>query len=1126
MFQLLNGLLFLLLQNPAATADEVKSVETPAVAPVDEKAAPVAEKAETPSPAPVAEDEKSKTNDDGKSAPSDAAATAGAATTEDAKTKTVDDGKDADSDTKTKSDDAAKDDAAKDDAAKDDAAKDDAAISKADAEEPPLPASQAWIAWLILLLVIVVPIVLANVLAKMWRVKEWTARLWVVFFTLMLGASPFLSCLLRGQPIGDRFRLGIDLAGGTNMVFQVKHEKELTSQLMDTMVSSVRKRVNPSGTEEITVRGVGEDRIEVIVPGEDPQTVDEIKRQITRLGSLEFYVSADRAEDREIVRDAERLTKGESELWLDGQLKAVWRRTHEENGEPRFMNDPSMIKRSVRATRYVNGQPEAYDTEEYLLLEEPEDAKVTGRFLKSASPDIGPDGRIVVSFTFDQTGAFRFGDLTTRYHRTGDNKRKLAIVLDRHVFSAPNINEPITGGRGQISGGGSGFKASEADELVGVLNAGALEVPIDPKPLSEATVDPTLGADVRNKGVKATLISAVAVVIFMLFYYRASGLIAVISLILNLILTLAAMLMINATFTLPGIAGIVLTIGMAVDANVLIYERMREEIAKGSSVRMAIQNGFQKAFSTIFDSNITTLITAVILFMIGTDQVKGFAVTLIIGLTLSMYTALFVGRLIFDIADRRKWLTKVSMSRMFGESNYDFLKYQFLLTGISAVVIVIGMTAFVLRGQANYDIDFTGGTMVSFQTSKPQKTEDLTNALKAQFGDQFSLERLSVGDADEAEGIGRFFRLRSTESDDHEAAATGEDQQNQMSAEDRVREKIFTTFKDSSTVKLRMVTLELGAISTVEIADNDESAEAIVSMKFKGGPQTEVTFSAEVAEGTLRDLFSKQLKAITVDGAPKYSALEDLFAVNGLEGSGTQGSELSVKKFTKFRIRAVPAVAPADMESALKAIQEELASTPLFDEVNTFASAVAGEMKQRAFLAIFVSILAIAAYIWFRFQNLIFGLAAVVALVHDVLVTLGVTAVASYLTGTSIGNFLLLEDLRINLAMIAAFLTLVGYSLNDTIVVFDRIREVRGKNPAITAQMVNTSLNQTLSRTILTSLTVFMVVLIMYVFGGAGIHGFAWCLLIGCVVGTYSSIYIASAILVWAMNRTVGSVKA
>jgi SecD/SecF fusion protein len=233
-----------------------------------------------------------------------------------------------------------------------------------------------------------------------------------------------------------------------------------------------------------------------------------------------------------------------------------------------------------------------------------------------------------------------------------------------------------------------------------------------------------------------------------------------------------------------------------------------------------------------------------------------------------------------------------------------------------------------------------------------------------------------------------------------------------------------------------------------------------------------------------------------------------------------------VRKFTKYQVRAIPAVEAADLESALKAIQSELAATPLFDEVNTFASAVAGEMKVRALWAILVSILVISIYVWFRFQNLVFGLGAIVALVHDVLVTLGVTALASYLTGTSIGEFFLLTDLRINLATIAAYLTLVGFSLNDTIVIFDRIREVRGKNPAITASMVNTSLNQTLGRTILTTLTVFIVVLIMYVFGGSGIHGFAWVMVIGCIAGTYSSVYIASPILVWAMNRSIGAVKA
>ena len=1112
MFQLLNGLLFLLLQDPSAAADEVKAVETivvpPAATAVEDAAASAPEEtagAVDSSAGAVDDDAKAKAADAASSIVDDARAKA--AEFEAATTKAIDDA-----------------------AAKDGVVE----TTAAEVAAAPAAASKAWVAWFILLLVITVPMLLANALASLWRVKEWEGRMRVVFFTMMLGAAPFLSSLLKGEKISEQFRLGIDLGGGTNMVFQIKPEKELTNSLIERMVDSVKKRVIVSGTEEITVRGVGGGRIEVIIPGVDPQSVDEVKRKITDLGSLEFFIAAHRADDREIVRAAEQLDKATKELSIDGKVRAIWSPADEKNGEPQLLKDSSIISRNVQYIRYVKGQPESYETEEYLLLVEPEERRVTGQYLTSAMTDIDPTGRLIVSFVFDQTGAFRFGDLTKRFgglNRPENDKRKLAIVLNRMVSSAPDLNEPIPGGRGQISGGGvGGFTAEEAKDLVAVLDAGALEVPIDPKPLSEATVDPTLGADVRSKGVLATLMSAAAVVLFMLYYYRFSGLIAVISLMLNLILTLAAMLLINATFTLPGIAGIVLTIGMAVDANVLIYERMREEMAKGSSVRMAIQNGFQKAFSTIFDSNLTTLLTAVILFIIGTDQVKGFAVTLIIGLTLSMYTALFVGRLIFDIAERRRWLTTLSMSKMIGQTNFDFLKQQRLWAGISIVIIVAGLAAFFARGQANYDIEFTGGTMVSFQTTELQKTEDLYAALKPQFKDEFSIERLSIGTEVPQEGVGKYFRLRSTESDTHETApappGATESAEDQKTAEDRVREMIYASFKGNDSIQLRMVNVELGPMATVEIKDGDESAEALIALRFKGGPKSILTFSDDVAEGTLRDMIAGKLKTITKDGAEKYGIPEDLFDIKGLEGSAETTRELAVRKFTKYEVRAVPTVAAADLESALKAIQTELAATPLFDEVNTFASAVAGEMKLRAMWAMIVSMVVISIYIWFRFQNLVFGLAAMVALVHDVLVTVGVTALASYLIGTSIGDFLLLGDLRINLATIAAYLTLVGFSLNDTIVIFDRIREVRGKNPAITAAMVNTSLNQTLGRTILTTLTVFIVVLIMYIFGGSGIHGFAWCMVIGCIAGTYSSVYIASPILVWAMNRTVGAVKA
>ncbi|MEY2725050.1 MAG: hypothetical protein RLZZ458_917 [Planctomycetota bacterium] len=998
--------------------------------------------------------------------------------------------------------------------------KDDPATVTADGQKPQAPSSggSEFVFLLLILAIIVLPFVVAYYLGKLFGTPEWSPRIGLTLFTLVLGISPFLTSLVNNRPLSDRFRLGIDLAGGTNMVFQVRGEgKEITPQIMDQMVGAVSRRINVSGTEEITVRAVGADRIEVIVPGEDPQTVDDIKRRITRLGSLEFAIVANRT-DSDIARIASEMDVAEKDVRIDGELRARWVRAAEKNGVPKFLQSSSAISRPIKAERTVDGRVEQYDTEEYLLLLDPPDEQVTGRYLRSAYRDFNPqNGQIVVNFNFDQTGAYLFGQLTGRnVPQSGLPRRELAIVLDGFLDSAPSINEQITGS-GQITGGGSGgFSVDEADELVAVLNAGALEVPIDPKPLSEATVDPTLGADVRQKGVTATAISGLAVVIFMIVYYRTAGLIAVISLILNLILTVGAMVAVNATFTLPGIAGIVLTIGMAVDANVLIYERMREELTKGSSVRVAIQNGFEKAFVTIFDSNVTTLLTSIVLFYFGTDQIRGFAVTLFIGLAISMFTALYVGRLLFDLGERLGILRQISMMQAVGETNLDFMKYRPQLFTASGVCIGIGLLAFVLRGERNYDIDFTGGTMVAFQMTEPERTEDVSTALAAQFGDSFSLERLSIGDESE-EGVGTYFRLRTIERDSHEDAG-GET--SELSAEDRVRQKVNDAFAGSADMKLRMVSLTPGPVRPVEVIEGDNSVANVARIRYRGGSEAELKFSEEVAMGTATDLVDAALRNVLSASA------ESLFGLEGTSGSGLTSAERAVKKFDTYVVRVLPEVKSEQLSAAVADISRELAATPLFNEVNTFASAVAAETRVDATIAVILSILGISAYIWFRFQNLVFGLAAVVSLVHDVLFTLGSLAVASWFAGSSLGDLLLIDDFRINLSMIAAFLTLVGYSLNDTIVVFDRIREVRGKNPLVTSDIVNRSLNSTLGRTLMTGVTVFIVVVILYVFGGSGVHGFAWCLLVGSIVGTYSSIYIASPFLVWFLSGSKSAAKA
>ncbi len=964
------------------------------------------------------------------------------------------------------------------------------------------------------LALIIMPFVIGQLLANAMRVKEWGFRIGVCLFAVVMSVAPFVSAFVTGRPLEDTLRLGIDLKGGTNIVFKVQGEgKQVTSAIMDKMVGAVAKRINPSGTEEITVRQVGSDRIEVIVPGEDPQAVDEIKRRITKLGSLDFFIAANPVEDSDIVKQAMQLGKDTSEL-LDAFNNpiAIWRLAAEKDNQPKLLNDSSIVSRPVERLRTVNGKTEKYNTEEYLLLVDPPEERVTGKYLTSSSPGFGPDGKIIVNFSFNQRGGFLFQQLTSRnLPRPGGQTRRLAILLDRQVYSAPSIKTVIAD-RGFIEGGINGFSREEAEELTDVLNAGALEVPIDPKPLSEATVDPTLGADVRRSGVQSVLLGGLCVVGFMILYYRLAGLVAVICVVLNLVLVVSIMVMINATFTLPGLAGLVLSIAMAVDANVLIYERMREDLSRGSSLRMAIHNGFDKAFGPIVDSNVTTLLSAVVLFMIGTDTVKGFAVTLFIGITVSMFTALYVGRLLFDLIEKRRIATTLTMMNAVGVTNFDFLGKSRLCAGLSITSIVIGMLVFFVRGQQNYDIDFTGGTMVTFQLKEEARTDDVRKALGSQFTDSFSLERLSIA-GEKTEGIGKHFRLRTTESD------TEENADEKTSAEERVREKVFKSFEGESSMHLRMVGMEFGEISPIKIAADDESAEALSLKKFDGGSKAELKMTEEVAAGTIGDMLSASLMKLKSGDAPKYPEPEALFAIEGTAGSGIQASELQVRKYDGVAVRTVAALPAEDLKMALDDMQKTLAESPLFDEVNTFTSAVASEMKGNALLAIILTNLAIIAYIWFRFQNVTFGIAAVVALVHDVLITLGALAVVSYLNNTAIGDLLLIEDFRINLPLIAAFLTLVGYSLNDTIVVFDRIREVRGKNPMVTVQMVNDSLNQTLSRTLLTSTATFLVCIVLYVMGGEGIHGFAFCLFVGIIVGTYSSVYVASPVMLWLMNR-------
>jgi SecD/SecF fusion protein len=996
----------------------------------------------------------------------------------------------------------------------------DAAVKVAEVAADAPAATNGWVIFALVFGVIFLPYILGSLIAKAFRLKDFSSRIGTVLFCVAIAVVPMCFQLAQGKSLGDCFRLGIDLAGGTNLVYQVDMAAATESgkdvdRSIDNMVGAIVRRVNPSGTEEVTVRRVGSDRIEIIIPGADQAYVDEMKDRITRLGSLQFEILAtpNNSEHRSLIKSANDLPLTENKILENGRTAARWvdlALETDKDGKPEIDGDGNPVQVTVgtgggellpSVHRARKGKANK-DVKQVLVVLSPETKQVTGKFLVRANEQMDQSGQLVVAFSFDQTGANRFLDLTSAHKPLKDGKRyRLAVLLDDKIQSAPSLNEAI-GARGQISGS---FTREEIRSLVSVLNAGALDVPLIPDPISEFTISPLLGVDIRNKGIFAIQLSCVVVIAFMALYYLKAGLIAVLCLMLNVLLIMGTMIFVQGTFTLPGLAGLVLTIGMAVDANVLIFERIREELAKGASVRMAIHNGFDKAFTAIIDSNLTTLIVAIVLFMIGTDQVKGFAVTLFIGIVMSMFSALYFGRMVFEILEQKRILRNLPMLSIVKSPSLDFIGKRKVAMVVSLFVICTGLAGFASRGENNLDIDFRGGTMVTFEFEEAHKLADFRSNLESEFDASITVERLTLEDETQDSDSGRRWRLRTTveksqEVEDGVAKALGE-------------------------MGLKTVTVSHSDLVEIAEATEPEEGEEVdaETSAFAGGQETTLVFSDEITVNTASRNLEDAIKGLA---GSTYSSPGDLFRVTGVKGSGVDAEEGQVRKFSDVRLEASKELKKEDLAAALTAMQAKMDSKPLFEEVSNFAESVGGEMQQQAIIAMLISLGAIIIYVAFRFQRVTFGFAAVAALVHDVLVVLGVVALASLASGGALGSLFGLYDFKINLPMIAAFLTIVGYSLNDTIVVFDRIREVRGKNPNLTPDMINTSLNQTLSRTLLTSLTTFFVVAILYIFGGEGIHGFAFCLLVGVLVGTYSSIYVASPVLLWLMNREEKAAKA
>jgi len=635
--------------------------------------------------------------------------------------------------------------------------------------------------------------------------------------------------------------------------------------------------------------------------------------------------------------------------------KLRFRLVHEDNQMlvKKYLEDPKKFVAPVgyekmETVDFVKGQKpltQIYFIERRWVME--------GKDIVDAFPSADQYGQRKIILRFNNKGGAEFGEVTSRYL-----KRQLAIVLDGKLYCAPTIQSAIMDGSAEISGK---FSTEEAKAISDALATGSL-----PQINVEAIfdTDPTLGADNVRNGIWAGVLAMLALAIGMIVYYHRAGVVAIIGLVVNIIMVLGAMAAFDATLTLPGIAGIILTMGMSVDANVLIYERVREELNNGKTVLNAIDLGYSKAFLTIIDSHLTTLFTGVILMFVGTGAIKGFAVTLNIGIITSLFSSLYITRLVFDIMQHYSHFKTLRMMHIFTQPHFDFLRASRYLLTLSAIMIVVSIVTICVKGKDCLGVDFVGGTQITFGYAESIPPQQISDVLTA-----------------------------------------------------------------------------------------------------SGYPDAKVTYKINAALGG----DNKKLEIII-----RSSHKVDTSAQNSSSPKDQIGKILNAK-FPNAKLSG-------GLESSLGGL-------------------VGWEFSKSAILSVILAFIGIIIYVALRFE-FDYGVSSVIALIHDVTISLGI--------------YLLLGR-EISLSVVAAILTIIGYSIMDTIVVFDRIREnLKLVKDKPYKEIVNMSINQTLSRTVLTAFTVFLVVFVLFLFGGTAINDFVFVMMLGVVIGTYSSVIVASPIIaVW-----------
>ncbi|MDE0960440.1 MAG: protein translocase subunit SecD [Planctomycetota bacterium] len=878
-------------------------------------------------------------------------------------------------------------------------------------------------------------------------------------------------CVFSLGDYQQNIKKGIDLEGGTELLYEIPLENVVASQrasVASDVKDVISRRFDSYGLKEISVAISGSNRLLIQLPGFDNAELERLKGQIERAGQLNIHlVSAPEYSSPTVVAEIE------ADMTRREQAMMAYNALPEEAQETQPIPPP--------LDRFVTYRKEDANgfRGEAVVVENGKGNKVSGSFIQSASSGFDQTSAPAVNFTFGGAGSTLFGELTSNVGRS------LAIVLDGVAVSVASINEPIYS-RGQISGS---FTRQQVDDIVTLLRAGSL--PTKPRLISQQTVGSVLGKESVDRGIQAMVYGFMLVIIFMLVYYRAAGLVANLSLFFNLMLVLTLLVIFRNTLTFPGMAGLLLTVGMAVDANILIFERIREERDRGKQLPAAFKTGFQRAFWTIFDANLTTLITAFVLFQFGTGPVKGFAVVLSIGIFTSFFSSIFVSRLLLHSLIDAGIIKELKMGRLISKTSIDFMSMRGVARVLSIILVLTGLTALIWRGSDAMGIDFTGGTKLAVNLTRPTSEADLRKTFKGlgDGGGQYQdLQMQSLGIAGDA--------LASRYSLKTKVLGSGTDET------EAFKNEVEQLLKDNDLLAPNAIENDTVLIQ-VEVPEEADGAEENEAKENEAlGAAREYVFVADL--NVLRGETQVGVTASMVEDAIRATGFPVAVVTEQSSDSGIVTfevrSEAQPDSTTANALRGV-------LTKNLKEVQGIDFSEP-FPEYGSISGKVAQDMQGKTFVALMISFLAIIFYISIRFE-LRFGMAAIVALVHDILLTLGAMAVGDLLLGDML-------SLKINLPVVAALLTVVGYSLNDTIVIFDRIREnmVDSRRDVNYSDVVNKSINQTMSRTVLTSLTTFLVVAILLFYGGEGLQAFSFALCVGIIVGTYSSIFVASPALV------------